>query len=86
MALRQRLQVLDIESKFPGDFSKIHHLVKGSNYRDVFHESGDLEKGVWSAGMVMALIDDIPSCEELLTDITSEAEDIIRSRMQKALI
>lgn len=52
------LQVQELEKKYPGDFEKIHHLVKGENYRKVFQETGDLEDGVWSAGIVMGLIDD----------------------------
>ena len=30
---------------------------QGDNYRKVFQETGNLEDGVWSAGIVMGLID-----------------------------
>jgi len=74
--------VLELEKEHPGDFSKIAHLVKGDNYRKVFQETGDLEDGVWSAGTVMGLIDDIPTCQELTDRIISEAEEIIQGRLQ----
>ena len=35
-------EVLQLESEFPGDFSKIKHLVSGDNYRIAFHETGDV--------------------------------------------
>ena len=37
--------------------------MRGDNYREVFQESGDLDKGVWSAGTVMGLIDEVVTCE-----------------------
>jgi len=62
-------KVIEIEkaSKTP-DFKKIQPLVAGVRGRRVFTE-GDKEAGVWTAGQVVGLIDDIPSCEELLTRI-----------------
>ena len=43
----------------------------------VVYEIGDADYGVWSAGIVMGLIKDIPTCEELLKRIESEAEGTI---------
>jgi len=43
----------------------------------VVYETGDPEYGVWSAGIVIGLIKDIPTCEELLKRIESEAEGTI---------
>jgi len=42
---------------------------------------GDLDAGAWSCGMVAGLINDIPTCKELLTRMVNEAEDIIRGRL-----
>ena len=78
-------QVVEIEKEFPGDFSKIHHLVKGDNYRKVFQETGNVDDGVWSAGPVMGLIDSVVSCEALLEGIVEEAEDIIQHRLQDSV-
>ena len=62
-------KVIEIEktSKTP-DFKKIQPLVAGVRGRTVFTD-GDKDAGVWTAGQVVGLIDDIPSCEELLNRI-----------------
>jgi hypothetical protein len=44
-----------------------------------------VQSSCWSCGVVMGLIDDVPSCQALLDDIVKEAEDIIRNRMPKVL-
>ena len=63
------LEVVDIEKQHPGDFSKISHIMKGDNYRHVFHDSGAIEEGVWSVGTVMGLIDRVSSCQEVAQEI-----------------
>ncbi len=74
-------KVLEIEAgEGPTDFDEIAPLVKGTRGRELL-EQGDLENGVWSAGMVIGLIDDIPSCRELVERIVSEAEAIITDRL-----
>ena len=79
-------KVLEIEKEHPGDFEKISHLVRGDNYREVFQESGDLDKGVWSAGTVMGLIDEVVTCEGLVNSIVEEAESIIANRMKDSVV
>ena len=71
------LEVQAIEAEHPGEFKRIHHLVSGENYRKSFQETGDAESSVWSCGPVMALIDDCPTCEELITRMVDEAVGII---------
>jgi len=44
-------------------------------------QEGDMEIGAWSCGMVAGLINDIPSCEELIGRIMSEAEEIVNQRL-----
>ncbi len=46
-------------------------------------KTGDMDAGVWSCGMVAGLIHDIPSVQELIDRIMSEAEAIIRQRLVK---
>jgi NAD(P)H-dependent flavin oxidoreductase YrpB (nitropropane dioxygenase family) len=41
------------------------------------YEIGDPDYGIWSAGIVIGLIKDIPTCEELLKRIENEAEGTI---------
>lgn len=41
---------------------------------------GDMDAGAWSCGMVAGLINDIPTCQELIDRIMKEAEDIMTKR------
>merc|ERR1719456_880194 len=67
------LEVQKIEAKHPGDFSKIAHLVAGVNYKKSFQQTGDIQSSVWSCGQSLGLIEDVPSCKELIEGIVSEA-------------
>ena len=42
---------------------------------------GEMDAGAWSCGMVAGLIHDIPTCQELITRIMAEADQIISSRL-----
>jgi len=42
---------------------------------------GEMDAGAWSCGMVAGLINDIPTCKELIDRIMSEAEQIINERL-----
>jgi nitronate monooxygenase len=76
-------KVVEIESR-PGqtDFEDIRPLVQGAKGKELF-EDGDLDRGIWSAGMVVGLIDDIPSCQELIERIVNEAEQVIKERLNQ---
>ncbi|OXM72701.1 MULTISPECIES: NAD(P)H-dependent flavin oxidoreductase [Amycolatopsis] len=59
-----------------GKFEDVRDLVAGARGRRVF-EDGDLELGIWSAGMVQGIIDDVPTVAELIERIVTEARDLI---------
>lgn len=44
---------------------------------------GDMDAGAWSCGMVAGLIKDVPSCDALISEIMSEAKEIIECRLAK---
>lgn len=46
---------------------------------------GDMDAGAWSCGMVAGLIHDIPTCQELIDRIMSEADEIINQRFKTML-
>ena len=46
---------------------------------------GEMEAGAWSCGMVVGLINDIPSCKELIDGIMSEADRLITKRLEGML-
>ena len=71
-------QVVQKESEGAG-FEDIRELMAGTRGRNAMAD-GDLEGGIWTAGMVTGLIDDIPSVEELIVRISADAEEIIQSK------
>lgn len=61
-------------------FEEIQHLVAGARGKLVYSE-GDPDQGIWSAGMIQGLIHDIPTVDELVKRIVSEAQTIIQGRL-----
>ncbi|MCG7277829.1 nitronate monooxygenase [Corynebacterium imitans] len=61
-------------------FEDIRELVRGVRGREVY-ETGDLNAGIWTCGMVQGIIHDIPTCQELLTRIVDEAVETISDRL-----
>src|SRR3954469_6740537 len=59
-----------------GDFGAVKDLVAGSRGVKVY-EIGDLDAGIWSVGTAMGLINDIPTCDELVSRIVADAEELI---------
>jgi nitronate monooxygenase len=71
-ALGPKLQFQDIIEEVAGVYPKIM-------------TDGDMEAGAWSCGMVVGLINDIPTCKELIDRIMKQAEDIIRNRLDRLI-
>ncbi|PGH27232.1 hypothetical protein AJ80_01189 [Polytolypa hystricis UAMH7299] len=55
-----------------GEFAEVAPYVSGKRGRQVFL-NGDVNFGVWTAGQVIGLIHDIPTCADLLARIEKEA-------------
>jgi len=75
------LKVRELEKEKPGNFDVVRPYVSGKHYYDTFYETGDLTSSVWSCGIVMGLIHDIPTCKELIDRMVAEAEEIITNRL-----
>ncbi len=75
------LDILAMEARGNATIEELAPLVSGARGRSVY-ETGDIEAGVWSAGMVAGLIHDIPTAKELVHRIVRDAEDILRKRSQ----
>jgi NAD(P)H-dependent flavin oxidoreductase YrpB (nitropropane dioxygenase family) len=61
-------------------FEDVRELVAGTRGK-VVYETGDPDHGIWSAGQVQGLINDIPTCADLISRIVSGAEEIINGRL-----
>ena len=67
-ALGNNLTFADIVDEVAGVYPKIMH-------------EGTMEAGAWSCGMVAGLVNDIPTVEELINRIMSEANNIIDKKL-----
>ncbi|KAA9153992.1 nitronate monooxygenase [Amycolatopsis acidicola] len=63
-----------------GQFEDVRELVAGARGRKVF-ETGDLDLGIWTAGLVQGIIHDIPTVAELISRIVTEAGELIQGRL-----
>ena len=72
-------EVVKIEAD-GGTIKDVAHLVSGDRGRKAM-AAGDLNGGIWTAGMITALIHDIPTVAELVTRISSEAQQLIEKRL-----
>jgi nitronate monooxygenase len=77
---REVVQILDAG----GEFDDVRDLVAGARGRRVY-EDGDEDAGVWSVGLVQGLIDDVPTCSQLIDRMATEARAIIAQRLAGAI-
>ena len=76
-------EVLRIQGE-GGRFEDVRDLVSGKRGATVY-ETGDPEAGIWWAGQAQGLIDDIPTCDELVRRMLAEAEETIARRLPALL-
>jgi NADH:quinone reductase (non-electrogenic) len=72
-------KVLEVEQA-GGEFGEVHEYVSGKN-QEIAWTTGDMDAGMVTVGMCGGLINDIPSCDELVTNIMEEAEQIVNERL-----
>lgn len=75
----ERLLEIEKEKGANLQFSDVIEQVAGVYPRIMMH--GDMDAGAWSCGMVAGLINDIPTCKELIDRIMAEADAIIHQRL-----
>ena len=59
-------------------FEEVRHLVAGARGKNAM-KTGEVETGIVSAGMVIGLINDIPTCKELIERIVRECREGLKS-------
>ncbi len=72
-------QVIEIE-RAGGTFEDVRDLVSGKRGERVYEE-GDPDLGIWTAGQVQGLIDDVPTVAELVERMVREATEIVGTRL-----
>lgn len=76
----EKIMAIEREKGSETKIADIAQLVGGAYPRIM--QQGEMDAGAWSCGMVAGLIHDIPTCAELIERIMSEAEQIIRQRLE----
>src|SRR5690606_41565752 len=76
-------KVIEIEAQ-PGEphFADIQSYVASVRGRERCIEAGDIDDGIWTVGTVMGLIDDIPTCKELIDRMVKECRETIESKIK----
>mgnify|MGYP003575401200 CR=1 FL=1 len=79
-------EVVAIENRPGGcEFKDIQHLVSGQKGR-VALETGDMSAGLVWAGQVVGLIDDIPSCADLIEKLMHDCREHLARATQLAAV
>jgi nitronate monooxygenase len=73
------MKVAEIEAA-GGGFDQVHEYVSGTN-QDKAWSTGDIEAGMVTTGQAGALVDDVPTCKDLVRSIVDDAERIITQRL-----
>ncbi|GAB3113087.1 nitronate monooxygenase [Aestuariicella hydrocarbonica] len=74
-------KVLEVE-KAGGEFGEVHEYVSGKN-QDKAWTTGDVNAGMVTFGMCGGLVKSIPTCQELVSEIVTDARQIITDRLNK---
>ncbi len=79
-------QVLDLENtkRENTTIEDLIPFVSGLGGKDIM-DKGDMEAGILAAGQCMGLIQDIPTCKELLDRIMSDAEAVIKEKFSQVI-
>ena len=57
------------------DFGAVAPYASGKRAKKMWQETGDWNDAMWSCGQSVGLIEDIPSCKDLVERIVKEAEE-----------
>ncbi|KAF0810614.1 2-nitropropane dioxygenase [Alcanivorax sp. S71-1-4] len=83
-AVAVKVREIEQEAGKDLDFEMIRDMVAGTRGKVALSE-GDVDYGIWTSGMVQGLIHSIPSCEELVQQIISDCQQVIRERLSTLL-
>jgi len=78
-------EVVAIERRGGATFEDVRPLVLGARGREAL-KSGEVNGGIVSAGMVVGLIDDVPTCAELIERIVRECREHLARASERAAV
>jgi NADH:quinone reductase (non-electrogenic) len=68
------VQVAEIQKDPTKSFADVKELMAGVRGRENVLRDGDMDGGIWTTGQSQALIHDIPTCQELVSNIMKQFE------------
>ncbi|MBA4225630.1 MAG: nitronate monooxygenase [Hyphomonas sp.] len=68
------VQVAEIQKDPTKTFADVKELMAGVRGRENVLRDGDMDGGIWTTGQSQALIHDIPTCQELVSNIMKQYE------------
>jgi len=77
-------KVLEIEGRGNTQIEDVIPFVSGLVGKEML-EQGQMDKGILAAGQTMGFVRDIPTCQELLDRIMTEAEQIIMEKFSQVI-
>ncbi|MFC3079586.1 NAD(P)H-dependent flavin oxidoreductase [Phenylobacterium terrae] len=78
-------EVVRIQQDPTKTIEDVKHLVAGIRGRTNVMGMGDTDGGIWTVGQSQGLIHDIPTCAEVVRNITRQAEQLLGERAAKIL-
>jgi nitronate monooxygenase len=69
------VQVAEIQKDPTKSFADVKELMAGVRGRENVLRDGDMDGGIWTTGQSQALIHDIPTCQELVSNIMKQFEE-----------
>jgi nitronate monooxygenase len=78
-------EIAAISRREGATFDDVAHLASGERGRREVLGNGDIDGGLWWAGQSQGLIDDVPTCADLVAAIMADAEDLIGNRLVSSL-
>lgn len=79
-AVAKQVEEIELEKGSKLQFQDVASLVAGARGRAA-ERAGDADGGIWSAGQVIGLIEDIPSVAELMDRLMRECRETIKNRL-----
>jgi NADH:quinone reductase (non-electrogenic) len=76
-------EVARIQQDVTKTIDDVRELVAGVRGRTNVLKGGDLDGGIWTVGQSQALIHDVPTCKELVSNIMAQAEAVVAKRLDK---
>ncbi|WP_110206991.1 NAD(P)H-dependent flavin oxidoreductase [Nocardioides daejeonensis] len=78
-------EIKRIGSQPDATFADVAHLASGARGRKEVLAGGDVDGGMWWASQAQGLIDSVETCQEVVTSIIAEAEELIGKRLPAQL-